>query len=88
MVAHAAPVGAGVAEAHARFANGATPLAPRRAGRIHAPPPAELALQAGDVLAVLGAADPLRDRNRPRGHGLSRQLAGQVLQVRPLVGPA
>lgn len=60
IAANAALAGASVAEAHRRFANGATLLALQRDGRMLAPPSAEITLRAGDVLAVLGTADQLR----------------------------
>lgn len=56
----AALVGASVAAARARFADGATLVAVQRDGRMLAPPPPELVLRAGDVLAVIGAGAQLR----------------------------
>ena len=60
-IAAASPlVGQSVAAARGRFASGATLLALRRDGRMLAPRPVELTLQAGDVIAVVGTAAQLR----------------------------
>lgn len=56
----AALIGMTVAAARARFADAATLLALQRDGRMLAPPPADLTLQAGDVIAVIGTGAQLR----------------------------
>jgi len=57
-------VGVAVREAREQAAGGAMLLAVRRDGRTLAPPPADLALQAGDVIAAVGGAAQLRTLER------------------------
>lgn len=60
-IASASPlVGASVAQVRGRFAAGATLLALRRGGRMLAPPPVEMTVQAGDIIAVAGTGSQLR----------------------------
>jgi voltage-gated potassium channel len=57
-----------ITAARERFAGGATLAAVQRAGRLLAPPPADLALQAGDVIAIVGTDEQL--------HALERACEG------------
>lgn len=57
-----------IAAARERFAGGATLAAVQRAGRLLAPPPDDLALQAGDVIAIVGTDEQL--------HALERACEG------------
>ena len=57
----AAPlVGTSLGDARRQFADDVMLLAVRRDGRMLAPPPSDLVLQAGDVMAVVGSAAHLR----------------------------
>lgn len=61
---HVAPgsalIGVQLSDARRRFAKGAVFLAVQRGGRVMAPPPIELDLTAGDVVAVVGTGEQLQ----------------------------